>query len=195
MTRTVRSTSSPRQLEQRFDDIVRAHRAGLLTYATRLASGDSARAEDVVQETFVRAWRQIDRLTPEYGSVGSWLRRVAYNVTIDGHRMRQVRPAEVELTQQDAPVHPEGSDEKDQILLGMVLRDVLQTIWPEHRAVLVEVYLRDRTPAEAATRLGIPEGTVKSRTYYALRVLRNKIAESELASTRQREEYPLLRAG
>ncbi len=53
--------------EQRFVEIVRTHRAALQAYTLRLVNGDAGRAEDVVQETFVRAWRQIDRLTPEQG--------------------------------------------------------------------------------------------------------------------------------
>lgn len=164
--------------EQRFNEIVRTHRPGLIVFATRLVGGDIGRAEDVVQESFVRAWRQIDRLTPEYGSVSSWLRRVAYNVAMDGHRMRRVRPAEVELLHHDVPLRQDGPDGTEHVLAGMVVHDMLKSIWPEHRAVLEEVYLKDQTAAEAAEALGIPVGTVKSRMYYALRTLRNQAQES-----------------
>lgn len=178
----IRSVPTPARNEQeeRFAEIVRTHGPALHAYSSRLVGGDAAWAEDVVQETFVRAWRWIDRLTPEYGSVNSWLRRVAYNVAVDGHRMRQVRPAEVELQHQDAPMHQDGTDGTEQILVGMVVQDMLSTIWPEHRAVLEEVYLKDRTAAEAADVLGIPVGTVKSRLFYALRTLRGNVAESGL---------------
>ena len=166
--------------EQRFAHIVHTHRAPLLAYTGRLVGGDMARAEDVVQETFVRAWRRIDRLTPEQGSVNGWLRRVAYNVAIDGHRMRQVRPAEVEL---DHPDVASRDDKADEVLMAMVVEQMLGSIWPEHRAVLVEVYLNDRTAAQAAAVLGIPVGTVKSRLYYALRALRGTIEESSLLAS------------
>ncbi len=149
----------------------------LLAYTVRLVNGDTGRAEDVVQETFARAWLRIDRMTPEQGSVGSWLRRVAGNIAIDGHRMRQVRPAEVELTQQDRAI---GQDETEQILAEMVVRDMLSTIWPEHRAVVEEVYLNDRSAAQAAQVLGVPVGTVKSRLFYALRTLRGNAAQNGL---------------
>ncbi len=161
--------------EDRLAEIIRTHRPMLLGFATRLADGDTGRAEDIVQETFARAWGQIDRLTPEYGSVGSWLRRVTYNLAIDGHRMRRARPAEVPLLHQDVPVRQDWTDGTDQILIGMVVHDMLGSIWPEHRAVLEEFYLNDHTAAETAAILGIPVGTVKSRLFYALRTLRGNI--------------------
>jgi RNA polymerase sigma-70 factor, ECF subfamily len=160
--------------EQRFVEIVRTHRTALLTYTSRLVDGDDARAEDVVQETFVRAWRQIDRLTPEHGSVKGWLHRVAYNIAVDGHRRRRIRPAEVELEHRDVAA---GDDRAEEIVMAMVVSDMLGSIWPEHRAVLIEVYLNDRTAAQAAAVLGVPVGTVKSRLHYALRALRSSVQE------------------
>lgn len=158
--------------EERFAEIVRAHRQELIVFAVRLTNGDAARAEDVVQETLSRAWRFIDRLTPEKGSVSAWLHRVTYNVAIDGHRKRMARPTEVELKHHDTPTGPDGTDEMDRVLSRMVVQDMLSSIWPEHRAVLEEIYLKDRTAAETAASLGIPVGTVKSRQFYALRALR-----------------------
>jgi RNA polymerase sigma-70 factor (ECF subfamily) len=163
--------------EQRFISIVRTHRAALLTYTLRLVNGDAGRAEDVVQETFVRAWRQIDRLTREHGSVTGWLRRVAYNVAIDGHRMRRARPEEVELGPADVALR-EDVDHADGVLMEITVRQLLESVWPEHRAVLVEVYLHDRTASQAAEVLGIPVGTVKSRLHYALRTLRETMDET-----------------
>ena len=63
-------------------------------------------------------------------------------------------------------------DQIDLLLNARAVRDALASLSPEHRGVLVELYYRARSPAEIATELGIPEGTVKSRTYYALRRLR-----------------------
>jgi RNA polymerase sigma-70 factor (ECF subfamily) len=63
-------------------------------------------------------------------------------------------------------------DELDQILLAHGMADALQALTPEHRSVVEQLYYRDRSVAEAARVLGIPEGTVKSRAYYALRALR-----------------------
>ncbi|GLY17202.1 RNA polymerase sigma factor [Kineosporia sp. NBRC 101677] len=172
VTRPCPAGPGPDADEQRLADLIRTHRPALLAFATRLVGGDSALAEDIVQETFVRAWRRIDRMTPEQGSVNSWLHRVAYNIAIDGHRMRKVRPTEVELLYQDASLGQSVPDETDRVLAQLVVRDLLASIWPEHRAVVEQVYLKGHTAAEAAGVLGIPVGTVKSRLFYALRTLR-----------------------
>jgi RNA polymerase sigma-70 factor, ECF subfamily len=164
------STSAAQQVrEDRLIAIVTTHRAALLAYTRRLVGTDSTRAEDVVQETFVRAWHRIDRLTADHGSVIGWLRRVAYNVAMDGHRMRQARPVEVELTNSDIAA---VKDHSDDIVTAVAVREMLNEVWPEHRAVLVEVYLNDRSTAQTAAKLGIPVGTVKSRLHYALQKLR-----------------------
>jgi RNA polymerase sigma-70 factor (ECF subfamily) len=166
--------------EQRFISIVQTQEPALLAYITRLVDGDIARAEDITQETFVRAWRQIDRLTPEYGSVNGWLHRVAHNLTMDGYRRRQARPTEVALEHPDIAVR---NDYSDNVLTSGAVDQMLNAMWPEHRAILVEVYLNDRTLAEAAVILGIPVGTAKSRLFYALRRLRNSTSESSVLAS------------
>jgi len=169
-----------RAAERRLIEIVRTHRPALLAYTNRIVDGDAGRAEDVVQETFVRAWRQIDRLTPEQGSVNGWLRRVAFNVAVDGHRMRRARPDEIELAHPDIAVQ---NDHAEETLMAVTIAQVLDTIWPEHREVLVQVYLHDRTVAQTADVLGIPVGTVKSRLHYALRSLRGTFSENLLRAS------------
>jgi RNA polymerase sigma-70 factor, ECF subfamily len=175
------STSAAEQVrEDRLIAIITTHRAALLAYTRRLVGADSTRAEDVVQETFVRAWHRIDRLTPDQGSVIGWLRRVAYNLAIDGHRMRQARPVEVELTNSDVAAL---EDHSDNIVRAVAVRKILADVWPEHRAVLVEVYLNDRSTAQAAAALGIPVGTVKSRLHYALHNLRETVHDTTLLAS------------
>jgi RNA polymerase sigma-70 factor, ECF subfamily len=149
------------------------HGRPLLAYVTRL-TGDRHQAEDVVQETLVRAWHNAANLTPDRGSVRGWLLRVARNIVIDRHRARQSRPTEVDESALEWHV---GPDESDQLLNSMHMVDALATLKREHRAVLVEVYYRGRTVVEAAEVLQVPVGTVKSRTYYALRALRLAIEE------------------
>src|SRR5690606_34649198 len=77
------------------DDLIRTHNPGLLNYTTRLLNGDRSAAEDAVQETWVRAWRHLDQLTEQKGSVRGWLTRVAHNIAMDQHRARRARPTEV----------------------------------------------------------------------------------------------------
>ena len=166
--------------EERLIELVTTYRAGLLAYTRHLVGADTTRAEDVVQETFARAWDRIDRLTADQGSVIGWLRRVAYNIAIDGHRMRQVRPAEVELTDTDIA---SLDDHSEHVVLSMTVEQLLENVWPEYRVVLVELYLNDRSTAEAAAVLGIPVGTVKSRSFNALRRLRKTLPHDALLAS------------
>jgi RNA polymerase sigma-70 factor, ECF subfamily len=151
-----------------------AHAMALLGYALRLCGGDRARAEDLVQETLVRAWRHLDVLEPTAAPIRPWLFTVAQHLAIDAHRARRARPPEVG----DAGLAAvPGLDEMDGVLDRIILVDALGSLSPEHRAAIVETYYRGRTVAEAARVLGIPPGTVKSRCYYALRALKLALAE------------------
>jgi RNA polymerase sigma-70 factor (ECF subfamily) len=154
------------------------HGRPLLVYVTRL-TGDRHQAEDIVQETLLRAWRNAEALTPDRGSVRGWLLRVARNIVIDRHRARQSRPMEVE---ESALETASGPDESDTLLDSLHMLDALDGLKPEHKAVLVEVYYRGRTVVEAAEVLGLPVGTVKSRTYYALRALRLAFEEGRASA-------------
>jgi RNA polymerase sigma-70 factor (ECF subfamily) len=165
---------------QRFIDIIDTYRDPLLTYVSGLVGGDTAWAEDVVQETFIRAWGHIERLGPGFGSVNGWLRRVAHNIAMDGHRRRRTRPTEVGLDHPDVANHDDPAEHIHQV---MVIHSLLDSLWPEHRAVLIEVYLQDRTAAQAAQVLGVPVGTVKSRLHYALRTLRERVPQEDLLAS------------
>jgi RNA polymerase sigma-70 factor (ECF subfamily) len=150
------------------------HAPVLLAYAMRLTNGDRARAEDIVQETLVRAWRNLDRLDESAGPVRPWLFTVAQRLAIDAHRARHARPPEVGAA---ALAAVPGLDELEPTLDRIVIVDALDSLSREHRAVIVETYYRGRSVAEAAKVLGVPEGTVKSRCYYALRALKLALAE------------------
>jgi RNA polymerase sigma-70 factor, ECF subfamily len=156
-------------------EVIAAHRSHLSIYVGRLTRGDRGWTEDVIQETFLRAWRHLGTMTPSHGSVLGWLMRVAHNLVMDGYRYRAAcsRPNEVALDH--APPVP-GPDHSEHVLSVVLVHDALRSLPPEHRAALEQTYLCDRTAAQAAAMLGVPVGTVKSRVFYGLRRLRAALA-------------------
>ena len=69
-------------------------------------------------------------------------------------------------------------DHADAVVASVTVQEALGTLSPDHRGVLDQIYFQGRSLGEAATALGIPAGTVKSRSYYALRALRASLGES-----------------
>ncbi len=149
------------------------HAVALWRYCSRLVPTDQGRAEDVAQETLLRAWRHRTILDSPPQAVRAWLFTVARNIVIDQWRSARAHP---ETPVADLP--DDGvADESDQLLLSWVVAEELTHLSREHRDVLLECYYRGRPVADAARRLGVPEGTVKSRTHYALRALRLALEE------------------
>jgi len=150
------------------------HAGALLSYALRL-TGDRGRAEDVVQKTLLRAWREPQKLDPECGSQRSWLYAVARNIVIDeGPTTRWSPETEIDRIP-DQPIGGASEPVADRHLVVAALG----RLTPEHRHVLRECYFRGSSVTEAAHALGIAPGTVKSRAYYALRALSLAMEELE----------------
>jgi RNA polymerase sigma-70 factor (ECF subfamily) len=135
---------------------------------------DEGRAEDVVQETMLRAWRHRSILESSPPALRAWLYTVARNIVTDEWRRQRTRR---ETPVADVPERSTGDETVDHLLLSWVVAEAITRLSPEHRAVLLECYYRGQPVAEAARRLGVPEGTVKSRTHYALRALRLALEE------------------
>ena len=170
------SSSSQADLMRELHD---EHAAALWRYSVQLTNGDRPRAQDVVQETLLRAWRNPRILDQTEGSARAWLFTVARNLVIDEWRTRR---AQLEVSTAEPPERAPVGDETDQLLQSWIVADALSRLSEDHRLVLVECYYRGRSVAEAARRLDIPEGTVKSRTHYALRALRLALEEMGVAS-------------
>ncbi|MGW1061315.1 sigma-70 family RNA polymerase sigma factor [Micromonospora rubida] len=160
--------------DRRLHNLMSTYQQPLLKYAQQLTGGDTARAEDVVQEAFLRAWTHIDRLTEDHGSVLGWLRRVVHNLVMDGYRAQRSRPAEVEIENAGAVAAPDVTAD---VVNALYVEQVLGGLWPQHRAALVETYLKGRTAAEVSVALGVPVGTIKSRVHYAMRAVRAALAD------------------
>lgn len=156
--------------------IMREHRDGLVSYAEKML-GDHGLAEDIVQETIIRAWRNIDRLLGMEGAVCGWLFTVTRHLVIDWVRKPHARREVVGVSYSDPVL---GADSMEAVHHALVARPLLRQLSPEHRAVLVHIYLCDRSIQETAGILGVAAGTVKSRQHNALRKLRN-VARPEAA--------------
>lgn len=168
-----KSDARPSVAELRF--LYLEHSRSLLAYATRL-TGDRFAAEDVVQETLLRAWRNPDSVRDAGTAVRAWLFTVARNLVIDRARHISSRPKEVaESSVNQASV----DDHAPSVIEGMVIHQAIAALSPIHREILVEIYYRDRTVSDAAHVLDIPEGTVRSRIFYAMRALRGLLVDTD----------------
>jgi RNA polymerase sigma-70 factor (ECF subfamily) len=149
------------------------HGRALWAYVVGLTNGDRGHAQDVVQETFLRAWRNPSVLAQASGSSRGWLYTVAKRIVIDEWRTARTRRERVTDQVPEQPVPDATEHAVDRHIVGAAL----QRLSAEHRAVLRECYFRGSSVSQAAQTLGIPPGTVKSRTHYALRALRLALDE------------------
>lgn len=144
-----------------------AYGGELLGFARRSVR-DQGRAEDVVQETFLRAWRSRRRFDPSLGSLRAWLFAIERRVLID----HAAKTAPMPDDRRHAIATPFEEDWVDEALLGWQVAEAVERLDDAHRMVVVELYVNGRTSREVSELFAIPEGTVRSRAYYALRSLR-----------------------
>jgi RNA polymerase sigma-70 factor (ECF subfamily) len=137
------------------------------------ALGDRGAAEEVVQEVFLRAWRHAGRYDSRRAAVRTWLYQIARNAIIDSRRRASVRPG---LSSHEA-AEAESGTTLEQEMLGWQVAAALERLTPEHRQMIRMAQFRGLTMREIAAHTGLPLGTVKSRTWYALRSLRLALEE------------------
>jgi RNA polymerase sigma-70 factor, ECF subfamily len=172
------------ELDESFVKLLYTEYASLLLLVTlRLTGGDRHWAEDVVQETLVRAWQHASQLLRERRSrnLMPWLVTVARRIVINDWRARGARPQEVDDSVLRLVVVP---DDTDRVLQRLVLQEALGALSAMHRRVVVEMFLRGRSVREVARIVGIPPGTVKSRVFNALRVMRATMLARGFGSSR-----------
>jgi RNA polymerase sigma-70 factor (ECF subfamily) len=149
---------------------VHAHSGELFGFALRTL-GDQGLAEEVVQETFVRAWRAGRRFDPDIASLRTWLFAILRNVIVDATRARSIRPGV------GAAVDVAVADNIDELLRSWVVEEALYRLSDEHRRAVVEVYYQGRAAVDVAAELGVPAATIRSRLFYGLRALRLSLDE------------------
>jgi RNA polymerase sigma-70 factor (ECF subfamily) len=151
-------------------ELYRRYAGRLYRYGLQ-ALGDGGLAEEMVQECFVRLWRTAGRFDPARGSVAAYLIVIGRSVAADVRK----RPSSRRLEQLEEALVAPQPDSVDQILSGLMVREAVDSLSPAHRQVimLAETGL---TQSQIADRTGLPLGTVKTRTFHALRALRAALA-------------------
>jgi RNA polymerase sigma-70 factor (ECF subfamily) len=140
--------------------------------------GDRGLAEELVQEVFTRVWRRAGDYDAAKGSVRTWIYGIARNAAIDAERHRARRPP----LALDAPnLHDEPGDEPiERALLSWQVAQAFGRLSAEHREVLRLGHFGGLSVGEIAELIGVPAGTVKSRTYYAMRSMRLALEEMQV---------------
>ena len=162
-----RLASQKEQLGIAFGD----HHDELLGLARR-SLDDGPLAEEAVQETFVRALRARRRFDARLGAMRGWLFAIERRVIVDLARSRRTHRVEP-LTEDCAS----SADQFEGALNSWNVEAALHRVGPQHQQVVLEIYYRGRSSRDLARELGVPEGTVRSRLYYALRALRGSLEE------------------
>lgn len=156
---------------------------GLSAFAYRL-TGDSTAAEDLVQDTFLRAWRFADRYTAETNAK-AWLFRICRNAFINSYRTKRNQPVKIDYEDivvyhnEDDPVSAHYLDLHEEManqLMGDEVTYAINALKPEFRMIVL-LDLEDFTYEEMAAIAGIPIGTVRSRLFRARQILATKLQE------------------
>jgi RNA polymerase sigma-70 factor, ECF subfamily len=157
------------------------HAAALWRYVVRL-TGDEQFAQDVVQETLLRAWKRPEILDQSESNSRAWLYTVARNLVIDDRRSSRWRR---EYGTDEIPESAAGGhdgDRTDAVLDSWLVTEALSELTEDHRTVIVLAYYGGKSIADMAAQLQLPPGTVKSRLHYGLRALRLALQERGVTS-------------
>src|SRR5688572_25190469 len=152
------------------------HKKQLLNYLVKLTLGDRRMAEDITQETFVRAWSHLQKHDDtDLETFRPWLYTVARRLVVDMLRARKSRPVEVIVD--DFARLSIAEDTIGNLINGRTVHEAMMKLEAGQRCLLIELYYHGSSPTEVAKMLDIPVGTVKSRAYYAKQALRFFLAQ------------------
>ena len=154
-------------------EMVRAHGDRLYRSACLLC-GSATDAQDLVQETYVQAFRSIRRFR-RGSSLYTWLHGILLNLVRHHRRKRWRLVFDESFAQQEAVEGPATPAHPDMEAASPVLAEAVSRLTDVHREVLVLRFFEDMKLKEIATHLGVSTGTVKSRLHYALAILRRSL--------------------
>ncbi|MGW1412167.1 sigma-70 family RNA polymerase sigma factor [Streptomyces sp. NPDC002403] len=170
---------TPRQRAALIEQLYTENAGYLTSLLLSRVDGDLQTAEDIVQETMLRAWSNAEKLPAEPEFRRPWLITVAKNLLIDLHRRRQCRPKEIAYNPSRPSHVPTSQDISGRVLSALTVQQTLSKLKPQQRDIVQRVYLMDHSLEEVGTTLGIPQGTVKSRLFYTLRSMGQILARAE----------------
>ena len=133
---------------------------------------DTAIAEDVLQETFVKIWHSFSSYSTEKGRLFTWMINIARNLAIDKIRSKDFKNQNKnqEIENNVTSIDEQNSTVYKPELMGV--KDLVQTLKPEQKSIIDLVYFKGYTHVEAADELGIPLGTIKTRLRMGIQQLR-----------------------
>lgn len=168
-----RRTNTPTDAQSRMTRVHQEYAPALRNYLDSFTGASRQSSEDLLQDTMIRVWRYLEDLPVEPDHTRRWLFTVARSAGIDAVRRAQVRPPAVRWP--DLSRLPSSDDVTGIVVALDSLRTALGALGQPQRQILTDLYVEGYSVAEVADRLGVPVGTVKSRSYYALRSLRTSM--------------------
>jgi RNA polymerase sigma-70 factor (ECF subfamily) len=157
-----------------FTQLVHRHQSAVRTVLRRLTRGDAGLADDLAQETFVLAWRNIRHFRFE-AKFSTWI----YRIAINAWRSEARRKREVLLDAEDGSLIEEAAEDPPDIVSRLDLERALATLSDGERAAIAACYYADLSHEEAAQALGIPVGTVKTHILRGKAKLKARLAGKE----------------
>ncbi len=155
--------------QQAFEQLYDQYSAALLGVAVRVLGGNQPVAEDVLQEAFVKIWKNIERFDSSKGTIFTWMLNITRNTAIDKLRNLNIQPIQ-SLNENVSSINVSENFAINTDVIGV--EDAVNTLKPEYRQMIDLAYFGGYTQEEISEKLDIPLGTVKTRTRAALNQLR-----------------------
>jgi len=170
-------------------ELIRIHHTAVYGYLRRLGA-DASRAEDLTQDTYLRAWRSIESIR-QAASLRSWLLTIARNEFFQRMRAGRIETVGLEQAADGASRDPRADDVVALSERDGAVRDAVRRLEPDLKEAIALHYFQDLSFREVAAVLDVPSGTAKSRVHHALKCLRALLGKEAADHERQGTEKAL----